>query len=89
MEGIWIAIIGIAGPLIGAAATLWVKRWQLTTEQHDADEQHVIDYYTAELAHCRTESAMWRSLALENMGGLQKAVTVIEEQQRNETGGQE
>lgn len=89
MEGIWIVVVGIAGPLIGAVATLLVTRWQQEAKEHDTDESNVITYYTNELAHCRTESAMWRSLALENMGGLQKAVSVIEEQQRNETGGQE
>lgn len=85
MESIWLAIIGIAGPLAGAGATVLVTRWRLRTESHDADEQHVINFYTNELAHCRTEASMWRSLALENMGGLQKARTVIEETTR--TGG--
>jgi hypothetical protein len=86
VEGIYIVIAGI----VGGVVTLIGTRWKLRTETAATDrrlaieaqarsEDRTIRYYETALARCEEESDMWRGLALENMGGLQNAVTVIEE----------
>lgn len=84
-ETVFIGVVGTLAAVAGAVLTYLGMLKGIRSNESIDDRTALRTFQTTELKYCREELNKWRTLALNNLGGMEEAVEVIEQQ--NTTGG--